>query len=209
MTSTITGAGRVAALLAGAALALSLMPSAQAVSPSRVASHQHASQAGLTVGAATPYCGIWWGSLDKATTAGYTSGTVENVRAGRHTCFDRMVIDVEDVPGSLGYQVRYVDAVRQDGSGQVVPLRGGATLQVVLRAPAYDEDGGSTLNPPKRSELVDVTGWSTFRQVAWAGSFEGQSTIGLGVRARLPYRVFVLDGPGDGARLVIDVAHRW
>ena len=33
--------------------------------------------------------------------------------------------------------------------------------------------------------------------------------IGLGVRARLPYRVFVLDGSGGGSRLVIDVAHRW
>jgi hypothetical protein len=40
--------------------------------------------------------------------------------------------------------------------------------------------------------------------VAWAGSFEGQSTIGLGVRARLPFRVLQLPG-----RLVIDVAHHW
>ena len=47
------------------------------------------------------------------------------------------------------------------------------------------------------------------RQVAWAGSFEGQTTIGLGVRARLPMRAFVLNGPGDGLRVVVDVAHRW
>ena len=40
-----------------------------------------------------------------------------------------------------------------------------------------------------------------------AGSFEGQTTIGLGVRARLPFRVFVLAGPGSGSRLVVDVAH--
>jgi hypothetical protein len=33
--------------------------------------------------------------------------------------------------------------------------------------------------------------------------------IGLGVRARLPFRVFALAGPGGGSRLVIDVAHRW
>jgi hypothetical protein len=38
---------------------------------------------------------------------------------------------------------------------------------------------------------------------------EGQTEIGLGVRARLPFRVFPLAGPGDGSRLVIDVAHRW
>jgi hypothetical protein len=45
--------------------------------------------------------------------------------------------------------------------------------------------------------------------VGWAGSFEGQTTLGLGVRARLPFRAFVLPGPGSGSRLVVDVAHRW
>lgn len=54
-----------------------------------------------------------------------------------------------------------------------------------------------------------MAGYRTFRQVAYAGSFEATTTVGLGVRARLPFRVFVLAGPGTGARLVIDVAHRW
>ena len=58
-------------------------------------------------------------------------------------------------------------------------------------------------------ELLDPAGYRTFRHVAWAGSFEGQSTLGLGVRARLPFRVFLLDGPGTGSRMVVDVAHRW
>jgi len=44
---------------------------------------------------------------------------------------------------------------------------------------------------------------------AYAGSFEATTTVGLGVRARLPFRVFVLAGPATGSRLVIDVAHRW
>jgi hypothetical protein len=59
---------------------------------------------------------------------------------------------------------------------------------------------------------VRVNGYTTFRQVAWAGSFEGQTTLGLGVRARLPYRVLTLAGApysDQGPRLVIDVAHRW
>ena len=57
-----------------------------------------------------------------------------------------------------------------------------------------------------------MTGYRTFRQVAWAGSFEGSTTVALGVRARLPFRVFVLPGVAQsdfGPRLVIDVAHRW
>jgi len=29
------------------------------------------------------------------------------------------------------------------------------------------------------------------------------------VRARLPFRVLTLDGPGSGSRLVVDVAHYW
>jgi hypothetical protein len=45
--------------------------------------------------------------------------------------------------------------------------------------------------------------------VASAGSFEGYTSLGLGVRARLPFQVFTLDGPGSGSRLVVDVAHFW
>ena len=41
-----------------------------------------------------------------------------------------------------------------------------------------------------------------------AGSFEGQTTFGVGVRTRLPFRVFALSG-ATGTKLVIDVAHRW
>lgn len=57
--------------------------------------------------------------------------------------------------------------------------------------------------------LVDVTGYRTVRQLAWAGSFEGCTSIGIGVRAHPPFRVFVLPGPGSTSRIVIDVAHRW
>ena len=55
-----------------------------------------------------------------------------------------------------------------------------------------------------RAELVNVSGYRTFRQVAWAESDAYYTRFGLGVRARLPFRVFTLPG-----RLVIDVAHRW
>lgn len=157
----------------------------------------------------SPYCGIWWGSLAKKNAVSHTTGTLDGVRAGRHACYDRLVLDVDDVPRGLSYDVRYVDTVRAEGSGRAVPLAGGADLRVVLRAPAHDAQGRATYRPADRAHLVDVTGWSTFRQVAWAGSHEGQTTVGLGVRARLPFRAFVLDGPGDGARLVVDVAHRW
>ncbi|MBA3339795.1 MAG: hypothetical protein H0T54_08670 [Geodermatophilaceae bacterium] len=155
---------------------------------------------------AAPYCGITWGSLDKS--AGTLSpDPLIDVRAGRHTCYDRLVMDFAGSPA--GYTVRYVSSVPEQATGNPIPLRGGAFLEIALQVPAYDANGNATYNPANPNELVNVSGYSTFGQVSFGGSFEGYTTIGLGVRARLPFRVFTLAGPGTGSRLVIDVAHRW
>ncbi|WP_433660054.1 AMIN-like domain-containing (lipo)protein [Nocardia sp. CA-128927] len=157
--------------------------------------------------AATPsYCGLVWGSLDKTSPA-MTAAPITGIRSGQHECFDRLVVDVAG--SGAGYRVGYVDAMTLDGSGKLVPLRGGAVLNVVILAPAHNDAGQETFRPGNRNELVDVAGYQTFRQVAWGGTFEGQTTVGLGVRARLPMRVFTLDGPGGGSRVVVDVAHFW
>lgn len=159
--------------------------------------------------ASASVCEAQWGSLVKQR-APYTSKQITNIRSGRHLCFDRLVVDVNGKgKGRPGYQVRYVKSVTKDGSGAYVPLRGGAKLRIIVHAPAYDDNGRLTYKPGSWRELVDVTGYRTFRQVAWAGSFEGQTTIGLGVRARLPMRVFVLNDVDGGHRVVVDVAHRW
>jgi hypothetical protein len=148
-----------------------------------------------------------WGSPAKSADR-LTPAPITNVRAGRNTCFDRMVVDLRG--RGTGYTVGYVSQVLSQGRGAVVPLRGGAKLDVVIKAPAYDiNTGASTYKPANSRELVNVTGFSTFRQIASGGSFEGYTTIGIGVRARLPMRVFVLNGPGTGSRVVIDVAHHW
>ncbi|WP_282946858.1 AMIN-like domain-containing (lipo)protein [Cellulomonas endometrii] len=157
-------------------------------------------------GAATPYCGIRWGSLDKSV-AGLSLAPVTDVRTGRHTCFDRLVVDIAG--DARGYTVRYVPAVTADGSGVVIPTRGGAALEITVCNPAFASSGAPTYTPADRRELRDVTGYRTFRQVVWAGTFEGYMSLGLGVRARLPFRAFLLDGPGTSDRLVVDVAHRW
>lgn len=150
-------------------------------------------------------CSITWGSLSKSA-GGLTTAPITDVRAGRHDCYDRLVVDVRGA--AAGYAVAYVSAVHAQASGVVVPLRGGAFLQIDVQAPAY-ENGVPTYTPANPRELVDVAGYRTFRQAAWGGSFEGYTTVGLGVRARLPFRVLSLDGPGSATRLVIDVAHRW
>ena len=157
--------------------------------------------------AAGPYCGIYWGSLAKTTT-GRGADYIADVRTGRHPCYDRIVID--GPPGGFTSRVRYVSNVTSEGKGDVVRLRGGAKIAIVIRANDYDIDTGRpTYTPANPRELTNVTGYSTFRQVAWGGSFEGYTTLGLGVRARLPMRVFNLARPDGRSRLVIDVAHRW
>ncbi|WP_447008791.1 AMIN-like domain-containing (lipo)protein [Saccharothrix sp. DSM 118769] len=142
-----------------------------------------------------------WGSGAKHAPSG-SQGALTDIRSGQHECFDRLVLDFGGV--NEGYSAEYVDEVAHEGSGKVVPLRGGGKLRVSVSSPAHDGAGEETYSPANRSELVDVTGYATFRQAAWAGSFEGRSTIGLGTRALLPFRVFTLPG-----RVVVDVAHTW
>ncbi|RFS81313.1 hypothetical protein D0T12_32250 [Actinomadura spongiicola] len=150
---------------------------------------------------ASAACDTPWGSQSKGTLGDYSQGPLERVRTGRQTCYDRLVIEVAG--SRFGYLVGYVDEVHQEGSGKPVPLRGGAKIRIIVQAAAAP--GFPAVSP----ELANVSGYTTFRQVAGAASFEGQTTIGLGVRARLPFRVLALPREGGGTRLVVDVAHAW
>jgi len=169
-----------------------------------------------TVAGATssgPYCGITWGSVAKFDPT-MAPGPVTGARVGRHDCFDRLVVDLAGMPAP-GYNVRYVDPpYRADGSGAPLLVAGGAIIQISVRAPAYDEAGHPTVPWSATATVVrpdqfQAGGYRTFRDLQWGGTFEGYSSLGLGVRARLPFRVVQLDGPGAGSRLVIDVAHQW
>jgi hypothetical protein len=171
------------------------------------------------VGAASAqqaYCGIRWGSLPRSNLVStYTTATIQDLRAGRHDCFDRLVVDLgpqkSGLPGRQGngYQVRYVTDPRYGESGDRLTMQGGAILDIVVNAAAHDDEYRPTYRPRDRFHAIDLTGFRTFRQVAFFGTFESQTEIALGVRARLPFRAFVLSGPGAGSRLIIDVAHRW
>lgn len=140
---------------------------------------------------------VAWGSLPKNDPTMGT-GEIDNLRVGTHPCFDRVVIDIDGPPA--GYTVSYVSQVTADGSGAVVPTPGGARLQVIARHPNFH---GTKVG----AKVANVTGFPTLRSVVYAGSFEGQTTYGVGVRARLPFRVFSI--PGGHGRIVLDVAHHW
>ncbi|MGI5452301.1 AMIN-like domain-containing (lipo)protein [Streptomyces sp. CA-249302] len=152
-------------------------------------------------------CPTGWGSQAKRHTASTTT-PVKNIRTGRHACYDRMVVDIPGAAkGSLGYSVRYVDHLYQDGSGRLIPVGGGAVLEVRVTAPAYDPATGKPTYPARAGHPlpgIDLKGYRTFRDTRFAGSFEGDTQLGLGVRARLPFRVLRVTG-----HVIVDVAHNW
>lgn len=157
-------------------------------------------------GAAVAACPTGWGSLQKsAASTGFAPLT--NARTGQHDCYDRLVFDAPG-GGNVGYLVRYVDEIRQDPTGVVIPVKGGAILEVVVMAPSYDPMTGKVTWPGIRAGQplpgTDVSGYTTFRDTRFASTFEGQTQVGLGVRARLPFRVQQL-----ADKVVVDVAHTW
>jgi hypothetical protein len=168
-------------------------------------------QAGTSAAACVPMPWPGWGTRPQQH-AGSSSAPVYLVRAGRHECSDRVVFHLNG-PDPVGYSVRYVDVVSEDGSGRPVPVAGGAALQVVINAPALGQDAhgyvGKILAEPGADFYTpaQLAGWSSLREVRYAGSFEGQTTIAVGVRARVPFHVFtVLDSSGRYRSVVLDVA---
>jgi hypothetical protein len=150
-----------------------------------------------------PYCGITWGSGDK--TAGpLSTAQLLTVETGRHECWDRVVFELNG--SATGYSVRYSAQILTDGQGlDLVPYTaGGEHIWVTLRAPATSPYAAHT-----GDHVANVLPYDTLRDVVYGGSFEGYTTFAVGVRARLPFRVLLLTGPGTHSRIVVDVAHRW
>ncbi|WP_291412660.1 hypothetical protein [Actinophytocola sp.] len=154
-----------------------------------------------------------WGTGGKDT-APYSIAALYLVRAGQHDCFDRVVLDING-PAEVGYVVGYVPVVTADGSGKPIPVAGKAALQVVVRAPAqgFDDTGhqpGKVLADTGDRFYTSgrLARWRSLREVRFAGFFEGQCTLAVGVSEKLPFRVFTqLDETDKVRRLVIDIAH--
>jgi hypothetical protein len=152
-----------------------------------------------------------WGTRAQLRTVS-SSAPVYLVGAGRQECSDRVVFHLNG-SDPVGYSVRYVDLVREDGSGRPVPVVGGATLQVIINAPALGQDShgyvGKVLAQPRADFYTpaQLASWNSLREVRYAGSFEGQTTIAVGVRARVPFRVSTIqDSSGNYRSVVLDLA---
>ncbi|UQA90796.1 AMIN-like domain-containing (lipo)protein [Streptomyces halobius] len=151
-------------------------------------------------------CSTVWGSGDKSATDA-NAEPLKNIRTGQGACYDRMVFDISGATGKAGYHVGYVDAFHQDGSGQRIPVTGGAILEIYVSAPSHDPETGRQTYAGRAGKPlpgVNLTGYQTFKDTKFGASFEGQTQVGLGVRARLPFRVLQ-----SGDQLIVDVAHHW
>jgi hypothetical protein len=155
---------------------------------------------------AAPYCGITWGSLPKVNEV-LTPQALIDVRTGQHDCYDRVVFDFQGP--ATGYRVQYADNVYSQARGEKLNIGGGAKLDVTLLEPVYDETGVVTYSHHVNDHVANLNGYRTLRDVVYGGSFEGYTTFGVGTRARLPFHVFTMSGPGGHSRIVIDVAHQW
>lgn len=170
--------------------------------------------AGLTAAASPvsatgePYCGISWGSQLKSG-GNLSSAPLVEVRTGRHGCYDRVVFEFGG-PAD-GYAVEYGETSTEGEGLPMSPyLAGDLVLRVQLRAPSYDAAAREPTVPYRVGDhAANVLRYRTLRDLMFGGSYEGYSTFAIGVRARLPFRVFVLEGPGSHSRVVIDIAHQW
>ncbi len=206
MITSPHGIGRIVAVAAAtcaltfAAACASATPSRPAAAVSAIPRHPVAARPSRTAGTlGEAACATdRWGTGAKMAGNAISRAPLYLVRVGKHRCYDL---------------ARYVPHVLSDAAGKPVPVAGAAVLQVVVRAPIWgtDDQGHQPGRKPPAvgADLVSparVAGWSSLAQAKFAGSFEGQTTIALGVRAQLPFRVLVT---GDAAyrHVIVDVAH--
>jgi hypothetical protein len=185
IVNILVAVGAAGVASAGAAAA----PAAAAVPAAAVTHH-------------TAACAVNWGTNAKhrGSQTITVATRVQGVRAGKHGCFDRLVIDMSGGK-QPPFSARYVKHIVAEASGKILKVRGKAKILIVVRGPAGRHYHANAVN------LADVSGFTTFRQVRGAGSFERVTAIGLGVRGKLPFRVFELGSSEAGWRIVIDVAH--
>ncbi|HEY8563301.1 MAG TPA: hypothetical protein VIL74_23185 [Pyrinomonadaceae bacterium] len=125
---------------------------------------------------------------------------LEDVRAGRHEGFDRVVFEFEDAE-MPSYHVEYIDApVRACGSGNVVSLKGDGFLEIRFTpANAHTEDGEPTVKNREQWPNLKI-----IKEIKSTCDFEAEVEWVLGVAAANKYRVLELKNP---TRLAIDIKH--
>jgi hypothetical protein len=135
---------------------------------------------------------------------GDETALLDRVAVGGHAGFDRVVFQFRnDLPG---YKVEYVQPpLKQDGSGNVVQVKGNAYLQVRMEpASGFDVTTGEGELVYKGPNRIDgaAAGGSVVDEVVRLGDFEAVLTWVIGLGKRADFRVTTADNP---ARLIVDI----
>lgn len=124
--------------------------------------------------------------------------TLKGIRSAAHPGYDRITFDfVGTLPG---YQVRYVDTVTQDGSGETVDMPGRRYLLVTFRPAQAHTDSGDPTVRPRRATLDHPM----LRGYVITGDFEAVLNVALGLDDVVGFRVGEI--PGAPGRVYVDVA---
>lgn len=141
------------------------------------------------------------GVANAAQASTIVSRDLTNIRVGRHTTYDRIVLDFRGGPPS-SFRATWVTALTADPSGKKVSLPGNKFLSVVVQdASGTDINGQRTYNGPTRLREFATR---NVEAVAVTGDFERVLSIGVGARHQSWVHVFTLTNP---SRLVIDIGH--
>lgn len=133
------------------------------------------------------------------------SARVVAIRVGQHTCFDQVTIDIA-TSAPIGSHVVYTSQPRQDGSGLPPnpPLAGNAVLQTAVFAPSEQlvQSGA-----PYQYDPAFFAGWQALSEVRYGTSFEGQTSLFIGVASERPFRLRQWQD-GNVRKVIIQIAHQ-
>ncbi len=118
-----------------------------------------------------------------------------DLRVGAHRDYDRVVIAFRS--GLPSYELSFVDAIKQAGSGRPVELAGTARFLITLEpASGHGDDGASTV-----PASAAASGLKTVAEVRLIDDYEGQLRFAVGLNAQVEPEVQTLSDP---PRLVLD-----
>jgi hypothetical protein len=122
---------------------------------------------------------------------------VNALRTGSHAGYDRVTIQFKNgLPGSISIRPQAGTTFDQSPSGMAVKVAGRHGILVIIRG-ADAHTAYSGLRDIKKS-------FPGLAEVRVLEDFEGQVSLGLGVKQTACYRTYLLANP---ARLVIDVTN--
>ncbi|MDO5031656.1 hypothetical protein [Corynebacterium sp.] len=121
-----------------------------------------------------------------------------DVRVGHHEGFDRVVIEFTG-QGTPGFYTQYTDSPAAQGSGHPVDYPGSTALVLGVEGtpwPSTPEKEAAFITPQTFPGAGNVVG------VVYTSTFEAQSQFVIGLHAKAPHAVSVLEKP---TRLVVDL----